>query len=238
MEKTIIVMPVANEEATMNDIIEQIMELPYDELYLYPIIDDYSQDRTETIIRDAEKKYHGRVKCVYYRESKGLISCYLHGFKIALQDGADRIIEMDGGGSHKPCELPYFIKALDEGYECVWGSRFMPNGAEKNVVWYRRMLSRGGTLLANFVLKTNLLDMTSGYEAFQADVLRKLHLEKFLSTGHMYQTEMKYYCRKCTCKEVPIHYIGGTSSLRFKSVLEACKILFCLKKNEKIVKDE
>ena len=42
MKKTIIVMPVANEEATMGQILEEILSLPYDNLYIYPVIDSYS----------------------------------------------------------------------------------------------------------------------------------------------------------------------------------------------------
>ena len=51
MKKTIIVMPVANEESTMGQILDEILELPYDRLYIYPVIDDYSKDRTEPTIR-------------------------------------------------------------------------------------------------------------------------------------------------------------------------------------------
>ena len=47
MKKTIIVMPVANEETTMEGVLKQIMDLPYDNLYVYPVIDSYSKDRTE-----------------------------------------------------------------------------------------------------------------------------------------------------------------------------------------------
>ena len=54
MKKIIIVMPVANEEATMGRLIESILALPYDNLFLYPVIDSYSKDRTEEIIRSYE----------------------------------------------------------------------------------------------------------------------------------------------------------------------------------------
>ena len=80
-----------------------------------------------------------------------------------------------------------------------------------------------------------LKDMTSGFEAFQRPVLKSLDLDAFLSTGHMYQTEMRFYCRNMKTVEVPIHYTGSTSSLKLKSVTEAIKILFMLKKNEKRV---
>lgn len=237
MEKTIIVMPVANEENTMGKIIEEILQLPYDNLFLYPIIDSFSKDNTENIIREYEKKTD-RVKLIYYKESTGVISCYLEGFRQALADGAKRIIEMDGGGSHQPSEIPLFIQKLDEGYSCVWGSRFIAGGGISNHPLYRRMLSSGGTVLANIVLGTKLKDMTSGFEAFQAEILRNLDLSKFLSTGHMYQTEMRYYCRGYKTVEVPIHYVGSVSGLKLSTVIEALKILFKLKSHEKNVHKE
>jgi len=234
MKKTIIVMPVANEEKTMGAVIEKILQLPYDNLFLYPVIDNYSKDRTEEIIRSYENT--GKVKCIFYKESRGVISCYLEGFRVALEDGAEQIIEMDGGGSHKPEEIPQFIEKLEEGYDCVWGSRFVKGGDIDNHPLYRRILSSGGTILSNLVLGTKLKDMTSGFEAFQRHVLESFVFKKFLSTGHMYQTEMRYYCRNYRTIEVPIHYTGGSSSLKWKSVKEALKILFQLKKYEKNVR--
>lgn len=233
MKKTIIVMPVANEQDTMGSIIDEILALPYDNLYLYPVIDSYSKDRTEEIIRSYE--HTGKVKCIFYKESRGVISCYMEGYRQALKDGAEQVIEMDGGGSHKPSEIPQFIEKLEEGYDCVWGSRFIKGGGLENDPLYRRILSGGGTFLSNLVLGTKLKDMTSGFEAFKSDVLEKFDFDKFLSTGHMYQTEMRFYCRNYRTIEVPIHYTAGKSSLKFKSVKEALVILFKLKKNEKLV---
>lgn len=232
MKKTIIVMPVANEEESMQGVLDEILALPYDNLYIYPVIDNYSKDRTEEIIRNTAAKTE-KVKLIFYKESKGVISCYLEGFRQALKDGAEFIIEMDGGGSHLPKELPQFIEKLEEGYDCVWGSRFIKNGNVSNLPLYRRILSSGGTFLANLVLGTKLADMTSGYEAFRREILESMNLNNFLSTGHMYQTEMRFYCRKFHTVEVPIHYIGGSSSLKFKSVTEALRILFQLRKHEK-----
>lgn len=235
MKKTIIVMPVANEEETMGGVLDEILALPYDNLYIYPVIDNYSKDQTENIIREREK-ITDKVKCIFYKESRGVISCYLEGFRRALQDGAECIIEMDGGGSHSPKEIPQFIEKLEEGYECVWGSRFVSGGGIENHPLYRRILSKGGTILSNLVLGTKLKDMTSGFEAFQRQVLEEMDLDAFLSQGHMYQTEMRYYCRNKRTIEVPIHYIGGSSSLKGSSVTEALRILFELKKNENRVK--
>ena len=234
MKKTIIVMPVANEESTMGQILDEILGLPYENLYIYPVVDSYSKDRTEEIIREKEKN-SDKVKCIFYRESTGVISCYLEGFRQALADGAERILEMDGGGSHLPAEIPQFLERMEEGYDCVWGSRFMVGGSMKEQPLYRRILSQGGTYLSNFVLGTRLKDMTSGFEGFQREVLESMNLDRFLSTGHMYQTEMRYYCRNLKTIEVPIHYVGTASSLKGSSVTEALKLLFQLKRNETLI---
>ena len=69
MKKTIIVMPVANEEQTMGSVIEQILALPYDNLHLYPIIDNYSKDINFWLSGGALKVnlWHGvGNKCINY----------------------------------------------------------------------------------------------------------------------------------------------------------------------------
>ncbi len=232
MNKIIVIMPVANEEDTMANILDRILGLPYDNLYIYPIIDHYSHDSTEAIIDDYELKTNHRVHKVFFHESTGVASCYMKGYEEALNDHADYIIEMDAGGSHSPETLPKYIELLDQGYECIWGSRFIDGGIDDNMPWYRRLLSRGGTFLANTVLRTKLHDMTSGFEAFRAEALSQFDFSRFLSRGHVFQTEMRFYCRNCRGIEVPIHYVGGDSSLKMRTVVRALSILFKLKTNE------
>lgn len=234
MSKYSVVMPAANEEKTIMSTIKAVMNYQERPLHLYVVMDDYSKDSTEDIIKEAMKIYD-RLHLVFYKESRGVATCYLYGFKVAIEEGADFIIEMDAGGSHNVEDIPKFLEKLDEGYSCVWGSRFIKGGGVKDLPVYRLFLSRGGTVLSNIVLGTKLRDMTSGFEAFKADVLKKLNLDKFLSRGHMYQTEMRYYCRNEKSVEVPIVYIGSDTVLKFKSVTEALEILFKLKKYEKEV---
>lgn len=232
MKKTIIVMPVANEEDSIANVISEIRSL-YKGVYLYIIMDSYSKDKTEEIARSFEDEF---VKVIFYKESKGVVSCYLEGFRRALADGAEQIIEMDGGGSHNPKEIKLFLEKLDEGYDCVFGSRFMKGGAEIDVKLFRRIVSKWGTWLANIVLGTKLTDMTSGFEGFKSEVLSSFNFENFLSRAHMYQTEMRFYCRKTKHIEVPIHYVGGRSTFKKKILFRAFSILFKLKENEKKVK--
>lgn len=232
-KKIAIIMPVANEEETIENTIKEVTSLPYENLCLYLIMDSYSKDKTFEIAKKHESK---RLKIIFYKESKGVASCYLKGFKEALSDNNDFIVEMDAGGSHDPKQIPQFIDNLNKGYDCVWGSRIIQGGCFVNVPWYRKIISRGGTVLSNFILKTNLKDMTSGYEAFQASSLRALNLDCFLSLGHMYQTEMRFYCKNLKTIEIPISYVGGKSCFKLKSVVQALDTLFKLKNNIKNVK--
>ena len=237
MEKIIVVMPVANEEDTIAGLFDELLALPYPGLLVYPVIDRFSTDGTEAVI-DRYEEETGRVRKQYFREADGVASCYLYGFQKALEDGAGYIVEMDAGGSHLPSELPRFIENLEKGYDCVFGSRFIKGGALRNDPLYRKLLSRGGTWLSNLVLGTGLTDMTSGFEAFRRGALERLRPDRFLSRGHIFQTEMRFYCRNLHSIEVPITYTFGGSSLRMKAVAEALKVLFQLKENEKkAVKD-
>ncbi len=111
----------------------------------------------------------------------------------------------------------------------------MEGGSVGEEPLYRRILSQAGTIVAGLVLGTSLKDMTSGFEGFQRKILENLDLDAFLSKGHMYQTEMRFYCRACHALEVPIHYVGTASSLKTSSVTEALRLLFRLKKNEVFV---
>ena len=77
MEKTVIVMPVANEEESMEQILEEVLGLPYDSLYLYVVMDGYSRDRTADIVKGYEEKTGGRIRYIYHEKSYGVISCYM-----------------------------------------------------------------------------------------------------------------------------------------------------------------
>jgi dolichol-phosphate mannosyltransferase len=70
----------------------------------------------------------------------------------------------------------------------------------------RRLLSKGGTLLAQWLLGAKLADMTSGYQGFRRSVLLKVVDYPLLSKAHFYQTELRHLLRKQKLIEVPIHY--------------------------------
>lgn len=71
---------------------------------------------------------------------------------------------------------------------------------------YRRILSQGGTFLANLVLGTRLKDMTSGFEGFQRKVLENMNLDGF--------------CLRAICIRRKCGFIAGSfERLRFPFIM-------------------
>lgn len=229
LERVFIVIPVANEEASIEPLLRQTLKLSLSNMTVCAVMDRFSQDSTRLIIQELEREYSGCLRLLFFSGSTGVASCYLHGFKYALQEGATSVLEMDAGGSHQPSQIPIFLKKLEDGYDCVFGSRFISGGSIEGHPFYRKMLSRYGTLLANVIVGTRMHDMTSGFEAFRAEVLRALDLDAFVSQDHFFQTEMRYYCRNFRTIEVPIHYMGGRSTLNATTILRSLYNLFRLR---------
>ena len=226
MPGTVIITPVANEAPTIERQVRLIHALGIPDMEAVFISDDHSRDGTRAILQALARELPW-VREEFFSGSTGVVSCYLYGLRRALELGADRIIEMDGGLSHDPALLPLFIKKLEEWYDCVFGSRFITDGGFKDLPWHRSLISGGGTWLANAWLGTRLTDMTSGYEAFRRDVLIRLPLDDFLSvrTTHFYQTEMRFYCHRLKWCEVPIVFRGSTTSFTFREIYRSLSAL-------------
>ena len=237
MKKVGISMPVANEEATivgfLEELTEKLSQLPYS-CTIYVVMDNFSKDATISIVNNFAEK-NGQVRLLFYGESTGAVSCYLEGFKAALADGCDYIIEMDSGGSHPPAKIKEILQGLyQEGFDVVFMSRFLKGGGIRNFPLYRRIVSQGGTILANLWLGTNYSDATSGMQAFRRNVLESMNLNAFISIGGIYQTEMKFYCHKggFKIKELPFVYVGTTTAFKMKWIWIALKVLFRIKYNK------
>ncbi|HKG12053.1 MAG TPA: hypothetical protein VKB12_01895, partial [Pyrinomonadaceae bacterium] len=115
-----------------------------------------------------------------------------------------------------------------EGFDCVFGSRFCPGGRITDSSFKRRVISRGGTMLANLLLGTKLYDMTSGFELFSRAALQYVLERGVHSRGHFFQTEIKAYCHAFRVAEVPIHYRAASASVNNTVLKDAFRNLWRL----------
>lgn len=201
------IIPMANEEPDFEPFIEQLsaaLDFLQGGAVLF-VVDNVSKDRTRELCEElssSDRRFH----TIWAPENRNVVDAYLRGFREALERGYDIIIEMDGGLSHDPRTLPAFLRALHEGNDCAFGSRYINGGSMVDSPWQRRLLSKGGSILARVLLGVRFMDMTSGYQAFRREVLERLMEVPLRSRAHFYQTEVRYLLRKEKAIEVPIHY--------------------------------
>jgi len=192
---------------------------------VYFIIDGISKDNTLDLSLELSKK-DNRFKTIWSPENRNVVDAYLRGYKEAFENNHDFIIEMDAGLSHDPNALPMFLRVLNEGNECAFGSRFINGGSICDSTWKRTFLSKSGTYLSNFLLGSSMKDMTSGFQGFHSSVVEKFLSYNLLSKAHFYQTELRYLLRKTRYAEIPIHYRAPSPSVSKKAIKNSIQVLF------------
>jgi len=224
-----IVCPMANERDNAVEFVKAVLEKcrGFKRVSFFVVFDNKCRDGTVDLLRDLAKGVSA-LKVVWAPENTCVVDAYVRGYKEALAAGCDWILEIDAGFSHQPDQIPQFFKKMTEGYDCVFGSRFCEGGKFTDSPWRRRFISRGGTILANILLGTRLADMTSGFEMFTRQALRKVLEKGIRSRGHFFQTEIKTFCRKMKVVEVPIHYRCPSENVNAAVLLDSFKNLFGL----------
>jgi dolichol-phosphate mannosyltransferase len=221
------VVPVANEEPEWEEFraafVRELDFLGSGRVFL--IVDDVSKDRTRALCEELAAA-DPRFVAVYAPENRSVVDAYLRGFREAYAAGHEYIIEMDAGLSHDPRAIPMFLRVLNEGNECAFGSRYINGGSMVDSPWNRRLLSKGGSILARLLLGANLQDMTSGYEGFHRDIVARILAFPLKSKAHFYQTEIRHLLRHSRWMEVPIHYRAPSPRVSQKAIKNSFATLF------------
>lgn len=214
-----VIIPMANEENDFAPFVS-LLTMVIDRLEsgkVYLIVDNVSKDRTLELCRALSSK-DKRFETVFEPNNRNVVDAYMRGYRAAYEKGHSLIIEMDAGLSHDPRALPMFIRVLNEGNECAFGSRFINGGSTADSAWNRKFLSKFGTLLSNALLGTDMKDMTSGYQGFHRNIVEQLLSYPLKSKAHFYQTEVRYLLRKKRHMEVPIHYRAPSPGVSKKAI--------------------
>ena len=221
-----VVTPLANERNVIDDLVARVMRQlgPSDRMFC--VFDRVSSDGSLERARELALA-EPRLTVVWAPENTCVVDAYFRGYRETLAGGFDWILEMDGGLSHLPEEIPRFIEAMQAGYDFAGGSRFMPGGAFSGPL-FRRIVSRGGTILANLLLGTRMRDMTSGFECFTHAALSRVVAMGVRSRAHFFQTEIRYAMHALRWTEIPIHYGCPSQSVGKASLTEAFGTLWKL----------
>ena len=181
------------------------------------VIDDNSPDGTGELA-DRLAAELSFVDVLHRERKEGLGRAYVAGFEIALERGAELVLEMDCDFSHDPNDVPRLIEAAGSA-DLVLGSRYVAGGGVRDWGLIRRLISRGASLYTRALLMP-VRDATGGFKCFRREVLERLELEQITSRGYMFQIETTYRARRAgfRVQEIPIVFadreVGGSKMSR------------------------
>ncbi len=182
------------------------------------VVDDASDDETPYTAR------HAGAHVIDHTLRRGIGPSLVEGWRWALGEGAERVVQLDAGGSHFAGQAQNLLDGLAVA-DVVIGSRFC-EGASYEGNLRRQWLSRAAALACNVRhghALTGISDWTSGYRAFSAPALRKLSRCNYTATMHGWQIEVLLAARWLGLRviERPITYRAGRSSFNRRVAKEA-----------------
>ena len=188
------------------------------------VIDDNSPDGTGELVDELARELD-YVDVLHRPGKEGLGPAYVAGFRRALADGAERILEMDCDFSHNPSDVPRLLAATETA-DLALGSRYVDGGEIQNWGVLRRAISAAGSLYARVLLSARIRDLTGGFKCYRADVLRTIDLDSIHTKGYAFQIETTYRALQAGFHvvEVPIRFVDrevGGSKMSRAIVLEA-----------------
>jgi dolichol-phosphate mannosyltransferase len=201
------------------------------------VVDDGSPDGTGQLA-DALATADGRVRVRHRPAKQGLGRAYLDGFRIALDGGAERVVQMDADFSHDPAVLSTLLAPLEtDTADLVIGSRYTAGGGVLDWGIGRRLISRGGSLFARIVLDLPASDLTGGFKAWRASTLGSIPFDGVHAGGYVFQIEMTFRASRAGARisEVPITFRDrrvGQSKMSRRIVVEALVVVVQLRAEE------
>jgi len=166
--KILIVVPAWNEEQSISTVVEGLIAAGYEVL----VIDDGSTDRTPLVARSA-----GAI-VLRLPFNLGVGAALRAGFRFAVQNGFDTVVQCDADGQHPAEYISHLINALDVGgFHMVIGSRFLGQSELMELSRIRRfamaILRRSATKAA----RTSITDATSGFRAICSPLLEEFSMK-------------------------------------------------------------
>lgn len=228
--KTIIVSPTYNEKNNIEKLIQAINKQCCQVDLLF--VDDNSPDGTGKVVEQLSQKYNN-IHILHRQKKEGLGRAYIDGFKWALHNQYDIIMQIDADLSHDPNVIPVFLEKI-KGYDAVFGSRYLKGVRVYNWSFKRLLLSKFSNEFIRIVLRIKSTDTTTAFKCFRRNVLETIDLDTIRGKGNAFLIELVFKTIKKgfkTC-EIPFMFTEretGESKMEFKVAIESLLIVLKLK---------
>ena len=171
--KVSIVIPCYNERDTIEKIVEAVRNAPLENREII-VVDDCSQDGTQTVLREHISQVVDRV--IYHPMNRGKGAALRSGFAAAT---GDFIVVQDADLEYSPEDYPVLLEPLMSGKaDAVLGSRFMGGRPHRVLFFWHMVGNKFLTLLSNMLTNMNLTDVETGYKAFKAPLIKSIQIEE------------------------------------------------------------
>jgi len=200
--KLSVVIPIFNEERTLEEIVQRVLATPFDKEIL--LVDDCSVDGTSEIMARLAAE-HDNVRCFHHEVNQGKGAALATGFR---EVAGDVVIIQDADLEYDPADYAALLLPIEKGKaDVVYGSRFLGGPYVRVHLFYHYLGNRLLTLLSNCFTNLNLTDMETCYKAFRVEVAKRLDIK---SRTFAVEPEMTAKVAKMRCRiyEVPISYAG------------------------------
>jgi glycosyltransferase involved in cell wall biosynthesis len=203
--KLSVVMPVYNEEASVEKAVRRVLAAPVEEEIEVLLIDDGSTDRTADVLRTLAGG-EPRLRVVRLDRNSGKGAAVRRGFAEAT---GDVVLIQDADLEYDPADYPRLLQPIRDGRaDVVFGSRFIGDVHRVLYFWHyagNRLL----TLVSNIMTGLNLSDMEAGYKVFRREVVQKIRLRSN-RFGIEPELVQKVARGKWRVYEVAVSYSGRT----------------------------
>jgi dolichol-phosphate mannosyltransferase len=222
--RAVVCLPTYNERENLEPMLRALAEVIDTSEDRVLVIDDSSPDGTGELA-DRLSEELSWVSVLHREHKEGIGPAYVAGFRRALAEGAELILELDCDFSHDPADVPRLIAAASDA-DLVLGSRYTEGGGTENWGLVRRIVSRGGCVYAQLLLGVRVRDLTGGFKCFRRTALESIDLAALSAHGYAFQIETTYRVLRAglRVREVPIRFVerrAGSSKMTGSIVLEA-----------------
>ena len=227
--KALLIIPTYNEIDNIARIIPAALKQSPD-LHIL-VMDDNSPDGTAAAVKGIMAS-EPRVHLIERPGKMGLGSAYVTGFKYALKEGYEYVLEMDADFSHNPDDLPRLLGAAAKK-DLVIGSRYCQGVNIVNWPFKRLLISYFASKYVRVITGMPVKDPTGGFKCFNRKVLEAIDLDRILSDGYAFQIEMNFraWVKGFSIKEIPIVFterLNGVSKMSRHIVWEAAWMVWRL----------
>jgi len=198
-----VILPVYNEEKTINQVISTLLEKVNDLLEVI-VVNDGSTDSTGVICQEAQAN-NPIVHYILLPENKGKTAALKEGIK---KSKGDIVIIQDADLEYDPFEINAVVGPIQTGVaDVVLGSRFLVRKTSRSLYFRHYMANRFISFLSNLLTDLNLTDVETCYKAFRGDIIRNMVITS-RRFGFEIEVVAKIAKLKCRVYEVPISYYG------------------------------